>query len=114
MDTPNPATWGAKGDAAGALLFMGAVMVAMDCMSSLNSSPWTSETFGASPEKAASSREYVRHSVVVSGGLSVASAVIAKSWWPIIGVVATNAYLVWIYERALQRGEASGVEGWGS
>jgi hypothetical protein len=105
--------WSIERDDTGALLFMGAVMVSMDCMSSLNSSPWTSETFGASPEKAASSREYVMHAVIVSTALSLVSASIAESWWPIVGVAATNGYLYWIYERALRRGSESGKEGWG-
>ena len=95
-----------------AVLFMQATMVSMDTMSALNSSPWTSENFGADPEKAKTSREYVTHSVVVSGGFCLASAMIAKSWWPIIGTLATNLYLWWIYDRALKRGARSGSTDW--
>lgn len=95
-----------------AVLFMQAAMVSMDTMSALNSSPWTSENFGADPEKAKTSREYVSHSLIVSGGFCLASAVIARSWWPIIGAVATNGYLWWIYDRALKRGAATGSSDW--
>lgn len=95
-----------------AVLFMQAGMYAMDSMSTLNSSPWTSENFGADPEKAKSAREYVMHSLVVSGAFCVTSAAIAQSWWPILGALATDAYLWWIYDRALKRGKAAGSQDW--
>lgn len=95
-----------------AVLFLQAGMLAMDTMSALNSSPWTSENFGADHEKAKTSREYVRHSVITSSVFIFASAIIAKSVWPIIGGIAVNAYLYWIYERALRRGATSGSTDW--
>jgi hypothetical protein len=95
-----------------AVLFLQSAMVSMDVMSALNSSPWTSENFGADPEKAKTSREYVMHSVGVSTAFCVSSAVIAGSWWPIVGAVVTNGYLFWIYDRALKRGAACGSTGW--
>ena len=88
-------------------------MTMMDVMSALNSSPWTSENFGASPEKAATSREYVTHSLVVSGGLAIMSAMIARSFWPLVGVAVADGYLWWIYDRALKRGAAGGNTQWG-
>lgn len=94
------------------VLFMQAGMVSMDTMSALNSSPWTSENFGADQEKAKTSREYVTHSVVVSGLYCVASAVIAKSMWPLIGMAVINVYLWWIYDRALKRGASTGSTNW--
>lgn len=104
---------GLDGDrAVAAVLFMQSSMIAMDTMSALNSSPWTSENFGADPAKAATARGYVAHSLMVSGGLSVLSATIAQSWWPIVGMVVTNVYLYWIYERALGRATASGSTDW--
>lgn len=102
---------GARGPVA-AVLFMQAGMYAMDSMSTLNSSPWTSENFGADPDKAKSAREYVLHSIAVSSVFCVTSAVIAKSWWPILGALATDSYLFWIYERALKRGADAGSDGW--
>lgn len=102
---------GASGPVA-AVLFMQAGMVAVDVMSALNSSPWTSENFGANPEKAASAREYVRHSIAVSSAFCLVSAAVAKSWWPVAGGLVVNGYLYWIYERALSRGAAAGTEGW--
>lgn len=102
---------GISGDVA-AVLFLQSINSAMDTMSALNSSPWTSENFGADPEKAKTSREYVAHSIAVSGAMCVLAAYVAKSWWPIIGMALTNAYLWWIYDRALSRGACSGSTDW--
>lgn len=102
----------ASARAVSALLFMTSAMTTLDAYSTLNSSPWTSENFGADPEKAKSCREYVRHAVVVSVGYSVVAGAIAESWWPVIGSVVSNAYLVWLYERALKRGATTGSGGW--
>ena len=95
-----------------AVLFLQSGMYAMDAMSTLNSSPWTSENFGADPDKAKSAREYVWHAIGVSGAFCIVSAMIAKSWWPILGALATDAYLWWIYNRALSRGASSGSTNW--
>lgn len=104
---------GDKGSRAiSAVLFMQAGMYALDAMSALNSSPWTSENFGADPVKAASCKEYVTHSVVVSTAYCVASAIIAESPMPIIGAAVNNTYLYWLYHRALKRGAVSGSGGW--
>jgi hypothetical protein len=102
----------ASARAVGALLFMTSAMTTLDAYSTLNSSPWTSENFGADPEKAESCREYVRHAVVFSSVYAVLSSVIAGNWWPVVGSAASNAYLVWLYERALKRGATSGSDGW--
>lgn len=102
-----------KGTAA-ALLFMSSSYLALDAYSTLNSSPWTSENFGADPEKASSCREYVRHAVVYSMVFAGLSAYIGKSLWPVYGAVATNVYLYWLYERALSRGAVAGSAQWAS
>jgi hypothetical protein len=99
--------------ALGALLFMQASTNAMDVYSALNSSPWTAENFGADPEKAASCMEYVMHSIAITSFFGVSSAVIAKSWWPVIGTALADGYMFWLYNRALQRGASSGSTGWG-
>jgi len=103
---------GASARAVGALLFMTSGMNALDAYSTLNSSPWTAENFGADPEKAASCREYVSHAVVFSFAYALMGAVIAGTWWPLGGTIVTNAYLVWLYNRALNRGAVAGSEGW--
>jgi hypothetical protein len=97
-----------------AVLFMQAGMSVFDTYSTLNSSPWTAENVGASPEKRASLREYVCHAALYSSGYCLVSALIAGNPWPIYGALVNNAYLVWIYNRAVTRGMAaeSAGEGW--
>lgn len=96
----------------GALLFLAAGTNALDVYSALNSSPWTAENFGADPEKAASCREYIFHSILVTSFFGITSGVIAQSWWPIIGTILANAYMWWLYNRALSRGAVAGTGGW--
>jgi len=103
---------GATRRSVAALLFLTAAMTTLDAYSTLNSSPWTAENFGADPEKVSSLREYVGHAVVFSLGYAVVSAVIAESVYPIIGSAVANGYLVWLYERAAARGAAAGSAGW--
>lgn len=95
-----------------AVLFMTAAMTTLDAYSTLNSSPWTAENFGADPAKAASCKEYVVHAVVFSSIYAIAASSIAKNWWPIIGATVANVYLTWLYLRALQRGNTAGSNGW--
>jgi hypothetical protein len=95
-----------------ALLFMTSAMMTLDAYSTFESSPWTAENFGADPEKAKSCREYLWHAVGYSMLYAGASAMIAGSWWPILGAAISNAYLVWLYLRALARGSIAGSTGW--
>lgn len=88
-----------------AVLFMTSAMTTLDAYSTLNSSPWTAENFGGDPEKAKSCKEYIAHAVIFSSGYAVISAVIAGNFWPIVGSFVANGYLVWLYMRALDRGE---------
>lgn len=103
---------GGVGTEVAALLFMTSAMMTLDAYSTFESSPWTAENFGADPAKAASCREYLWHAVGYSMAYAAASAFIAKSWWPIIGAAISNAYLVWLYLRALDRGRTTGSTGW--
>ncbi|MGH9207789.1 MAG: hypothetical protein ACRD1G_14745 [Acidimicrobiales bacterium] len=100
------------GNILAALLFMTSAMMTLDAYSTFESSPWTAENFGADPIKAASCREYLTHAVVYSMAYAAASAFIAKSWWPVLGAAISNAYLVWLYLRALDRGKTTGSSGW--
>jgi hypothetical protein len=111
MDIPGVAG-GSTGNALAALLFMTSAMTTLDAYSTLESSPWTAENFGADPQKAKSCKEYLCHAVVYSMAYAAASAYIAHSWWPIMGAVVSNAYLIWLYLRALDRGKVTGSQGW--
>lgn len=104
---------GAGADSAlAALLFMTSSMMTLDAYSTFESSPWTAENFGADPVKARSCREYLWHAVGYSLAYAAFSAILARSWWPVIGSLVANAYLVWLYLRALDRGKATGSTGW--
>lgn len=112
-DDAAAATGGTK-NAVAALLFLQSGMYVLDAYSTLNSSPWTAESFGGDPDKVRSLKEYVGHAMVYSTVYNVAAAVIAESPWPVIGAVVNNTYLVWLYWRASRRGAKTGSEGWGT
>lgn len=107
----------AAGSVAGAitaLLLMGAWEATFNTWSTLESSPWTSENFGADQEKASSAKEYMVHAVVVSVAFGGLASYVSHSPWPIIGVLAADVYLIWIYLRALRRAVDTGSTGWSS
>lgn len=95
-----------------AILFISASTNALDVYSALNSSPWTAESFGGDPEKAAACREYVYHSMAVTGFYAAVGSAIARNPWPIVGAVIANAYMYWLYNRALTRAVERGSENW--
>lgn len=107
---------GARGNELAALLFMTASMNTLDAYSTLNSSPWTAESFGADERRAKALKEYVAHAVVYSMAYATAAAFIAHgkaaTWAILIGATVTNAYLVMLYMRASMRGREAGSAGW--
>lgn len=105
-------TRGGAGNVAAALLILQAGTLTLDTASALNSSPWTSENFGADPEKAKSCREYVIHSIGVSLALCGIAGYVARSWVPVLTSAVFGGYLWWLYERALKRGAAAGSGNW--
>lgn len=110
------ATAGGKRGTA-AMLFLGGIYVSLDAMSTLNSSPWTAESFGGDPEKEDSLKEYVHHALGVSLGCSAISATIAGPglWWaPVLGTLIVNAYLYYLYTRAIRRARDRGSTDWES
>jgi hypothetical protein len=105
-----------RGNELAALLFMTASMNTLDAYSTLNSSPWTAESFGADERRANALKEYVAHAVVYSMSYSAAAAFIARgkaaTWSIMLGSIVTNVYLVTLYMRASARGRAAGSDGW--
>ena len=99
-----------------ALLFLGAINETMQAYGTLNSSPWTAESFGADDRRAAALREYVTHAVVFSMVTGLIAAFVArgrKSTWAIMsGTIFVNGYLVWLYTRASKRGREAGSSSW--
>ena len=96
-----------------ALLFIQASTNALDVYSALNSSPWTAQSFGADPEKRRACMEYVHHSIGVTAFYAIAASVISRNPWPIIGMTIADAYMYWLYKRALDRAQTSGSTSWG-
>jgi hypothetical protein len=96
-----------------AILFIQASTNALDVYSALNSSPWTAQSFGADPDKRAACMEYVYHSIGVTAFYAIAAAAIAGNPWPIVGMVIADAYMYWLYSRALRRAMESGSQDWG-
>lgn len=103
---------GGSANALAALLFMTSAMMTLDAYSTFQSSPWTAENFGADPNKVKSAKEYLWHAVGFSLAYAAMSAYLAGSYWPLVGSIIANAYLVWLYLRALDRGKATGSTGW--
>lgn len=95
-----------------AVLAMQAAMMTLDSYSTFQSSPWTVENFGGDEEKMGACREYLMHAVAVSTFYTLAASMLARSWWPALGGVSANAYLIWLYTRAMRRGSDSGSAGW--
>jgi len=97
----------------GAILMLGAATNAYDAFSAVMSSPWSTEKFSQGSEEQAMARTYVRHAIVISAAYAGASALLARSLWPIIGAAGVSAYLYWLYQRALSRAadaEAHGAD----
>jgi hypothetical protein len=99
-----------------AVLFLQASMNTLDAYSTLNSSPWTAESFGADERRANALKEYVAHAVGYSSVYGIAAAVIARgrqaTYAILAGVILTNIYLVWLYRRASKRGREAGSANW--
>jgi len=107
---------GLKGNEAAAILFLGAINETMQAYGTLNSSPWTAESFGADDRRAAALKEYVSHAVgfsLITGGMAAYIARGKMATYSILGgVIITNVYLVWLYRRASRRGRDAGSSNW--
>jgi hypothetical protein len=85
-----------------------------EVFSAHTSSPWTSETFGGDPEKAASARKYVWKSIIASEVLGVGGWLLAGSPLPLVTVTLVCAYMWWVYDKALKKAVSDGPRQWGS
>lgn len=111
-----PAEIGAGVNTGGALLGFSITLAAVtfEVFSAHCSSPWTSESFGGNPEKAASARRYVYRSIVVSEILGVGGVLLTRSLLPFIATTAVCGYMWVTYEHALNTAAASGSQDWSS
>lgn len=107
---------GVGGNEMAAVLFLAAINETMQAYGTLNSSPWTAESFGADDRRAKALKEYVTHAVVFSAATGLIAARVANGTKPTVailaGVALTNVYLVWLYIRASRRGREAGDTGW--
>lgn len=96
------------GRAVQGLGFAAGIYIAYDAMSTLNSSPWTHETFGGNPGKAASAQHYVRLALVRSTALATLTSWLMGSIMPLLGATVANADLFYVYHQAKCKAENSG------
>lgn len=101
-------------DAAAAILFMQAGTQVYDAISAVNSSPLTAERYGADPAQAKSCMEYTYQGMILSGIYCLIAALVADSWWPILGMIPGDIYLIWLYKRAIARAQDRGPVDWSS
>ena len=88
--------------------FAAGIYLALDAMSTLNSSPWTHETFGGNPGKAESAQRYVRLSIVTSTALATMTSWLMGSLTPLVGSTVANVGLFYIYHQAKTKAVAGG------
>ena len=88
--------------------FASGVYLAYDAMSTLNSSPWTHETFGGQPGKAESAQHYVRLALVRSTALAMLTSWLMGSLTPLLGSTVANVDLFYIYWRAKAKATGAG------
>jgi hypothetical protein len=93
------------------VLLLQAGQYTMDVMSTLQSSPWTAENVGADSEKVESLQRYLKHALIASTIYCAGAAWLAESWWPVAGSAVNNAYLLWIYNSAIQRAKDAAANG---
>ena len=86
--------------------------LAFEVFSAHCSSPWTSESFGGNPEKAASARRYVWRSIVVTEVLGFGGMLLVRSWMPLVATTAVSGYMWVTYEKALNKAAQSGSQNW--
>lgn len=85
--------------------FAAGIYIAYDAMSTLNSSPWTHETFGSDPSKAASAQQYVRLAIISSTALSGLTSWLMRSYSPLAGTTVANVQLFYVYWNAKRKAE---------
>ena len=83
--------------------FLAGCYIAFDCMSTLNSSPWTHQTFGVDQGKADSAKSYVKESIIASLVLGSIGSALGHNPWPLVGCVVADAYLWNVYQRAYNK-----------
>lgn len=97
-----------------AILFINGYYEFFNLAGAFLSSPWTMESFGGDPGKAASAHQYVKRTVVRGTLVSGAGVAISGMWWPLIGTAIAAGDLWLTYNGALGRAAQTGSVDWAS
>jgi hypothetical protein len=90
--------------------FAAGIYLAYDAMSTLNSSPWTHQTFGGDPGKAESAQHYVRLAMGSSTALAAMTSLLMGSYAPLAGCTVANVQLFYVYWKAGQKAKGDGAD----
>lgn len=93
-------------------MFLTSIGLGFEIFSSLTSSPWTCENFGADEKRAKSAKEYVILGVVFNEAIGLGASLLTDSYWPLLGVTCISTMFYLVYMRALERGKQAGNTGW--
>lgn len=99
-------------DEGAATEFAASVAAGYSIYSTLNSSPWTAESFGGDPEKAKSCLYYSKLATLTNIGLGLFTSLIARSMWPLTGFAVVSVEMHFLYKRAVSKAQASGSSTW--
>ena len=91
--------------------FAASVAAGYSIYSTLNSSPWTAESFGGDPEKARSCLFYSKLATLTNIGLGLFTSLIAGSLWPLTGFAVVSLEMHYLYHRAVGRARRHGSTG---
>lgn len=80
--------------------------------SSLMSSPWTVENFGADEKRAGSAIRYAIEAGIVNVAMGTGASILVQSWWPLGGTMLVSAYFLTKYVHAVRVGKRAGNTGW--
>ncbi len=83
------------------LKFLAGVLIGLELVAAMMSSPWAVSNFAGTPARSARARKYVSQAVVGSLILGGAAAALTRNWMPVIGAATGVGFMWWSYEDAL-------------
>jgi hypothetical protein len=92
--------------------FAASVAAGYSIYSTLNSSPWTAESFGGDPEKARSCLFYSKLATITNVALGLFTSLISRSVWPLTGFAIVSIEMDFLYRRAVAKAQRSGSSTW--
>lgn len=92
--------------------FAASVAAGYAIYSTLNSSPWTAESFGADPEKARSCLYYSKLATLTNVVLGIFTSLITGTLWPAVGFGVVTVEMHYLYHRAVAKARAKGSTSW--